>query len=89
MPGNQQERRWRIILEPHPAGPLQPSVAAADRAIGGNLLKPRLQRADGIQIGLDPGDIRLVLRRERHRLRAGKDREQDGSGKQGATFHGP
>ena len=59
--GDQQERRRRIILEPHAAGTLQPGGAFGDAAILGDLHEVRLQRFEAVQIGLDPGDIRLVL----------------------------
>src|SRR5579872_388793 len=60
--GDQQQRARRIVLEPHAAGPFQPDGALRDAAVGCDLEKARLQGPEAIEIGLDPAQIRLVLR---------------------------
>ena len=59
--GNQQERRRRVILEPHPPRPLQPCGALGDATILRHLQKVRLERLQAVQIRLDSADIGLVL----------------------------
>src|ERR1700722_16698068 len=59
---DKQQRARRIVLEPHAPGPLQPDGALRNGTVGSNLEEARLQTSETVEISLDPGQIRLVLR---------------------------
>ena len=61
--GDQQQRRRRVVLEAHAARPVEPGGALGDAAVGRDLQEARLQRVQTVQIGLDAGDVGVVLRR--------------------------
>jgi len=88
--GHQQQWAGRVVLEAHPAGPLQPGDALGDGTVRRHLQEARLQRAQAVEIGLDSREVRAVLWRG---LEAGlcpgrgRSKQQRGQAEQIASVH--
>jgi len=67
------------------AGALHPRGALGDAAVLGDVYEVRLERFQAVEIGLDRGDVRLVLRGER---RIGCRPGGQGEGRGGGAYEG-
>ena len=79
--GDEEERGRGLVLEAHAAGALEPGGALRDGAVARDLHEAGLEGFEAVQIGLDSGDVGLVLRGEGDLgCGSGRKRQQGGGG---------